>query len=63
MYDTIADGLAACKALLAGQLSRCSGAAPGLPWPSLADVFPAPQLFNARRFVAPLNGRARLLQA
>lgn len=58
-HDTIADGLAACEALLAGQPGPyCFGGAPGL-----ADLCLVPQLFNARRFAVPLDGMARLLRA
>lgn len=47
--DTIADGLAACEALLQGQPGPfCFGAAP-----TLADICLVPQLYNARRFNAP----------
>lgn len=58
-HDTIAEGLDACEALLAGQPGPyCFGDAPGL-----ADLCLAPQLFNARRFAVPLDGLARLLRA
>ncbi len=56
--DTIAEGLAACEALVQGQPGPfCSGAAP-----TLADVCLVPQLFNARRFDAP-PAWPRLLEA
>ena len=55
----IADGLAACEALLAEQAGPfCFG-----PAPTLADLCLVPQLHNARRFGAGLQGVPRLLAA
>ena len=55
----IADGLAACEALVAGgEGPFCFGDAP-----TLADLCLVPQLFNARRFGVALDGYARLLAA
>ncbi len=59
--DVIAEGLAACEALLAeggggGGGRFCFGGAPGL-----ADLCLVPQLFNARRFGADLSPVPRLL--
>lgn len=55
----IGDGLQACEALLAGSSGPfCFGAAP-----TLADLCLAPQLYNARRFGAALQGLPRLLAA
>jgi maleylpyruvate isomerase len=61
--DTIAEGLAACEALLragapGGAGPFCFGAAPGL-----ADVCLVPQLYNARRFKVDLTAMPRLLAA
>ncbi|MGY4802715.1 maleylacetoacetate isomerase [Teichococcus aerofrigidensis] len=54
--DTIAEGLAACEALLAGQPGPfCFGEAPGL-----ADLCLVPQLGNARRFGCDLSGLPRI---
>lgn len=57
--DVIAEGLAACEALVRDR--------PG-PFlfgdaPTLADLCLVPQLFNARRFATPLDGLPRLLSA
>jgi maleylpyruvate isomerase len=61
-HDTIAEGLAACEALLRagapGAGPFCFGAAPGL-----ADVCLVPQLYNARRFKVDLTAMPRLLAA
>jgi maleylpyruvate isomerase len=55
----IAEGLAACEALLADTAGPfCFGAAPGL-----ADLCLVPQLFNARRFGVALETLPRLLAA
>jgi len=57
--EVIAEGLAACEALVAGNGGPfCFGAAPGL-----ADLCLAPQLYNARRFGADLSAMPRLLSA
>ncbi len=54
--DTIAEGLAACAALIAGKPGPyCFGAAV-----TLADILLIPQIANARRFDAPVP--ARLLE-
>lgn len=56
---TIADGLAACEALLRGSAGPfCFG-----DRPTLADVCLVPQLGNARRFGADLAPHARILEA
>ncbi|WP_376089750.1 maleylacetoacetate isomerase [Roseomonas sp. CCTCC AB2023176] len=57
--DVIAEGLAACEALVR------EGRGPFLfgDAPTLADLCLVPQLFNARRFAAPLDGLPRLLSA
>jgi maleylpyruvate isomerase len=63
-HDTIAEGLAACEALLRDQpdaLKRgpfCFGAAPGL-----ADIALVPQVYNARRFGVDLTAMPRLVAA
>lgn len=56
--EVVAEGLAACEALLAGGGggSFCFGEAPGL-----ADLCLVPQLFNARRFGVDLSPVPRLL--
>lgn len=57
--EVIADGLAACEALLAadgGAEAFCFG-----PGPGLADLCLVPQLFNARRFGVDLAAVPRLL--
>lgn len=57
--EVIADGLAACQAVLTpGDGPFCFGAAP-----TLADLCLVPQLFNARRFFVDLDGLPRLLAA
>ncbi|WP_135467565.1 maleylacetoacetate isomerase [Crenalkalicoccus roseus] len=59
--ETIAEGLAACEALVraAGAPGPfCFGAAP-----SLAEICLVPQLYNARRFGVELAGLPRLLAA
>jgi maleylpyruvate isomerase len=57
--EVIAEGLAACEALLAvgGGGPFCFGPAPGL-----ADLCLVPQLYNARRFGADLSAVPRLLR-
>jgi len=60
-HDTIAEGLAACEAMLREQGGAgpfCFGAAPGL-----ADLCLVPQLYNARRFGVDLAPMPRLLAA
>lgn len=60
-HDTIAEGLAACEAMLreqGGEGPYCFGAAPGL-----ADLCLVPQLYNARRFGVDLAPMPRLLAA
>ncbi|RAI59887.1 maleylacetoacetate isomerase [Roseicella frigidaeris] len=58
-HDVIAEGLAACEALLRDQPGPfCFGAAPGL-----ADIALVPQLYNARRFGVALEAMPRLLAA
>ncbi len=60
-HDTIAEGLAACEAMLreqGGEGPYCFGAAPGL-----ADLCLVPQLYNARRFSVDLAPMPRLLAA
>jgi maleylpyruvate isomerase len=60
-HDTIAEGLAACEAMLARASSAgpfCFGDAPGL-----AECCLVPQLYNARRFGVELGGLHRLLAA
>ena len=58
-HDTIAEGLAACEALLHDQPGPfCFGAAPGL-----ADIALVPQLYNARRFGVDLGAMPRLVAA
>ena len=53
-HDTIAEGLAACEALLRDQAGPfCFGAAPGL-----ADIALVPQVYNARRFGVDLGAIA-----
>lgn len=55
----VAEGLAACEALLAGSDGPfCFGGAP-----TLADICLVPQLANARRFGVELQGYGRLLAA
>ena len=57
--EVIADGLAACEALLeadGGKEAFCFG-----PGPGLADLCLVPQLFNARRFGVDLSPVPRLL--
>lgn len=55
----IADGLAACEAILANQAGPfCFGASP-----TLADLCLVPQLYNARRFGVDLQALPRLLAA
>jgi maleylpyruvate isomerase len=59
--EVIAEGLAACEALLATQGGAgpfCFGSAPGL-----AELCLVPQLFNARRFEVELSAVPRLLRA
>lgn len=58
-HDTIAEGLAACEALIA------TDPAPYLfgPIPTLADICLVPQLYNARRFKVDLSALPRLLSA
>jgi maleylpyruvate isomerase len=57
--EVIAEGLAACEALLLDTAGPfCFGAAPGL-----ADLCLVPQLFNARRFGVALDHVPRLLAA
>ncbi len=57
--EVIAEGLAACEALVAGQPGPfCCGAAPGL-----ADLCLVPQIYNARRFAVDLAPMPRLLAA
>jgi maleylpyruvate isomerase len=55
--DTIAEGLAACEALV-GTGPFCFGTQP-----SLADLCLVPQLYNARRFGVALEAMPRLLGA
>jgi maleylpyruvate isomerase len=58
-HDTIAEGLAACEALLQDQNGPfCFGAAPGL-----ADIALVPQIYNARRFSVDLAAMPRLVAA
>ena len=58
-HDTIAEGLAACEALLRDQPGPfCFGAAPGL-----ADIALVPQVYNARRFGVDLGAMPRLVAA
>jgi maleylpyruvate isomerase len=60
-HDTIAEGLAACEALLraeGGAGPFCFGERPGL-----ADLCLVPQLYNARRFGVDLTALPRLLAA
>ncbi|TCZ63001.1 maleylacetoacetate isomerase [Roseicella aquatilis] len=58
-HDVIAEGLAACEALLRDQPGPfCFGALPGL-----ADIALVPQLYNARRFNVALGAMPRLLAA
>ena len=53
------DGLAACERLIAREPGPfCFGGAP-----TLADIFLAPQLGNARRIGADVSGFARLIEA
>jgi len=55
----IGNGLAACEALLAGTAGPfCFGTGP-----TLADLCLVPQLYNARRFGADLQGLPHLLAA
>jgi maleylpyruvate isomerase len=59
--DTVAEGLAACEAMVRawdGGGPFCFGAAPGL-----ADLCLVPQLYNARRFGVDLTAMPRLLAA
>ena len=61
-HDTIAEGLAACEALVRDRPDAskagafCFGAVPGL-----ADIALVPQLYNARRFGVDLSAMPRLL--
>lgn len=56
-HDTIAEGLAACEALVRDQPGPfCFGAAPGL-----ADIALVPQMYNARRFAVDLSAMPRLV--
>jgi maleylpyruvate isomerase len=58
-HDVIAEGLAACEALLRDQPGPfCFGAAPGL-----ADIALVPQVYNARRFGVDLAAMPRLVAA
>jgi maleylpyruvate isomerase len=58
-HDTIAEGLAACEALVAGQPGPfCFGTTPGL-----ADLCLVPQMYNARRFAVDLAPMPRLRAA
>ena len=58
-HDTIAEGLAACEALVRAEPGPfCFGATP-----TLADLALVPQLFNARRFKVELGAMPRLLAA
>ena len=58
-HDVIAEGLAACEALLRDQPGPfCFGTAP-----TLADLALVPQLYNARRFEVALGALPRLLAA
>jgi maleylpyruvate isomerase len=58
-HDIIAEGLAACEALLRDQPGPfCFGAAPGL-----ADIALVPQVYNARRFGVDLTAMPRLVAA
>ncbi len=58
-HDVIAEGLAACEALLRDQPGPfCFGAAPGL-----ADIALIPQVYNARRFGVDLGAMPRLVAA
>ncbi|MDO9711274.1 maleylacetoacetate isomerase [Paracraurococcus lichenis] len=58
-HDTIAEGLAACEALVRDRPGPfCFGDRPGL-----ADIALVPQLYNARRFGVDLAGLPRLLAA
>lgn len=60
-HNVIAEGLAACEALVraAGEAGPfCFGAAP-----TLADICLVPQLYNARRFGVDLTSMPRLLAA
>ncbi|WP_431271026.1 maleylacetoacetate isomerase [Dankookia sp. P2] len=57
--DTIAEGLAACEALVGDQPGPfCFGTAPGL-----ADIALVPQFYNARRFGVELGAMPRLVAA
>ncbi len=56
-HDVIAEGLAACEGLLAGETGPfCFGVTP-----SLADLALVPQVYNARRFNVDLSAMPRLL--
>lgn len=56
-HDVIAEGLAACEALLANQAGTfCFG-----DRPTLADICLVPQLYNARRFKVDLTAMPKLL--
>jgi maleylpyruvate isomerase len=58
-HDVIAEGLAACEALVGDQPGPfCFGTAP-----TLADLALVPQLYNARRFDVALGALPRLLAA
>ena len=58
-HDVIAEGLAACEALLRDQPGPfCFGAAP-----TLADLALVPQMYNARRFAVDLSAMPRLVAA
>ncbi len=58
-HDVIAEGLAACEAMVAGQGGPfCFGSTP-----TLADLALVPQIYNARRFKVNLAAMPRLLAA
>jgi maleylpyruvate isomerase len=58
-HDIIAEGLAACEALIARESGPfCFGASP-----TMADLALVPQLYNARRFDVDLKTMPRLLAA
>ena len=58
-HDVIAEGLAACEALVRDQPGPfCFGAVPGL-----ADIALVPQVYNARRFGVDLGAMPRLAAA
>ncbi len=58
-HDVIAEGLAACEALLGAQ--ACTFAFGDAP--TLADICLVPQLYNARRFKVDLSGLPKLVAA